>query len=252
MFLMETTDKFVVIYFALEVAIRLVVSPRKLHFLRQPMNVIDILAVLPFFVSLLLEGLEDFALIGKTGKVIRLVRLMRVLRLFKLVRHFAGLQSLLITLQHAYQELGLLGILILVAVLTYSSLLYFAEREVKENKSMECAHLTNNSSFGNITVMDGGSCYSWTFIEAFWWGLMTITTVGYDVQPTTVMGKLIGGFCAMTGIFILTLPIPIVVNSFATFYNNRMWRTEVEQRKRERTLQINEELRKGQYRSKFF
>ena len=40
-------------------------------------------------------------------------------------------------------------------------------------------------------------------------------------------GKLIGGFCALSGVFILTLPIPIVVNSFAQFYKNRLWRNEV-------------------------
>ena len=45
------------------------------------------------------EGLEEFEVIGKTGKIIRLVRIMRILRIFKLVRHFAGLQSLIITLQ---------------------------------------------------------------------------------------------------------------------------------------------------------
>ena len=41
-------------------------------------------------------------------------------------------------------------------------------------------------------------------------------------------GKLIGGFCALSGVFILTLPIPIVVNSFAQFYKNRLWRNEVQ------------------------
>ena len=73
---------------------------------------------------------------------------------------------------------------------------------------------------------------------------MTITTVGYDLNPTTLLGgifglsfvqhlqlwysgKLIGGFCALSGVFILTLPIPIVVNSFAQFYKNRLWRNEV-------------------------
>ena len=50
---------------------------------------------------------------------------------------------------------------------------------------------------------------------------MTITTVGYDLSPKTFLGKLIGGFCALSGIFILTLPIPIVVNSFASYYKNR-------------------------------
>ena len=51
---------------------------------------------------------------------------------------------------------------------------------------------------------------------------MTITTVGYDLNPRTYLGKLIGGFTAISGIFILTLPIPIVVNSFASYYKARV------------------------------
>lgn len=63
---------------------------------------------------------------------------------------------------------------------------------------------------------------------------MTITTVGYDLSPRTFLGKFIGGLCALSGIFILTLPIPIVVNSFGNFYKNRLWRNEVEVKKKER------------------
>jgi hypothetical protein len=56
----------------------------------------------------------------------------------------------------------------------------------------------------------------------FWWGIMTLTTVGYDHKsPQTFLGKVVGGLCALSGIFILTLPIPIVVNSFAAYYKNR-------------------------------
>ena len=55
----------------------------------------------------IVEGLEEFEVIGKTGKIIRLVRIMRILRIFKLVRHFAGLQSLIITLQQVSQVLVL-------------------------------------------------------------------------------------------------------------------------------------------------
>ena len=46
-------------------------------------------------------------------------------------------------------------------------------------------------------------------------------------RKADLSGKLIGGFCALSGVFILTLPIPIVVNSFAQFYKNRLWRNEV-------------------------
>ena len=104
---------------------------------------------------------------GKAGKIVRLVRVMRIMRIFKLVRHFAGLQSLIYTLNQAYKELGLLMLLVGVAVLTFSSLVYFAE---KDNPSGP-----------------------WSFLDSFWWGLMTLTTVGYgDLSPSTFPGKLIG------------------------------------------------------------
>lgn len=80
---------------------------------------------------------------------------------------------------------------------------------------------------------------------------MTITTVGYDLYPKTLLGKLVGGFCALSGVFIMTLPIPIVVNSFSTFYNNRLWRTEVEQKKKEKTMQIQNDLKLGKHRNRF-
>ena len=84
------------------------------------MNVVDLISIAPFYISLLLEGLEDFKIIGKAGKIIRLVRVMRFLRIFKLVRHFAGLQALLYTLQQAYRELGMLILLVAVALTTFA------------------------------------------------------------------------------------------------------------------------------------
>jgi hypothetical protein len=53
---------------------------------------------------------------------------------------------------------------------------------------------------------------------------------------TLFTGKLVGGFCALCGTFILTLPIPIVVNSFSQTYNNRVWRNQVAAKKRENQL----------------
>ena len=55
------------------------ISPNKLRFIKDPMNFVDIMAIIPFFLSLVLEGLNDFDIIGKTGKIIRLVRIMRIL-----------------------------------------------------------------------------------------------------------------------------------------------------------------------------
>ena len=133
-----------------------------------------------------------------------------------------------------------------VAILTYSSLVYFAERELPEIEGLNCTAWVPDYSAGKWSIVVNHPCYTWTFIESFWWGLMTITTVGYDLSPKTLLGKLIGGFCALSGVFILTLPIPIVVNSFAAFYKNRLWRNEVEHKKKERTIQLAAELRQAQ------
>ena len=117
LYIIGLIDNFVVVYFTVEYVIRLIICPMKMKFIKDPMNMVDLFAVIPFYLSLLLEGLEDFQIIGKTGKIIRLVipgmrmapfmiiqvRVMRILRIFKLVRHFAGLQSLIFTLQQAYQ-----------------------------------------------------------------------------------------------------------------------------------------------------
>ena len=97
--IIEWVDNFVIVFFSIEYLARLVLCPNKIKFLKDPMNIIDITAIIPFYLSLLLVGLEDFEIIGKTGKMIRLVRVMRILRIFKLVRHFAGLQSLYVDIQ---------------------------------------------------------------------------------------------------------------------------------------------------------
>ena len=92
---------------------------------------------------------------------------------------------------------------------------------------------------------------------------MTITTVGYELNPKSLLGKsrsrcssyetklydsgkMIAGCCALSGVFILTLPIPIVVNSFAVLYKNRLWRNEVEHKKKEMTKAMAAEKKETQ------
>ena len=79
----------------------------------------------------------------------------------------------------------------------------------------------------------------WTLIDSIWWCLMTLTTVGDKrTGPTTMLGQILAGLCAVVGVFILALPVPIVVNSFANCYKNQMWRNEVAQRRQEKLTKI--------------
>ena len=106
--IIDVTDILTVVFFSFEYFARLFCAPEKIKFFIQPMNIIDFFCLIPFYISLMLEGLEDFEIVGKAGKIVRFLKILRIFRVYKLFKHFAGLQSLLYTLQQAYKELGLL------------------------------------------------------------------------------------------------------------------------------------------------
>ena len=171
---------------------------------------IDLLALIPFFVTLFLDQMEDIYLIGKTGKIVRLVRVLRIMRIFKLVRHFAGLQSLAQTMQEAYKELGLLALLVCFQAFLFAIFVFINEKDTDK---------------------------PWTLFDSAMWALLTVSTVGSNVvQPASLTGKFIGGACPIVGVVLLTLPVPIIVNGFADQYRNRICRTEIREKK-ERKLQ---------------
>ncbi|XP_058623703.1 potassium voltage-gated channel subfamily A member 1 [Onychostoma macrolepis] len=191
-----------IIWFSFELIVRFFACPSKAAFFKNMMNTIDIVAIIPYFITLGTELAED-PNSEKEGKgeqatslaILRVIRLVRVFRIFKLSRHSKGLQILGQTLKASMRELGLLIFFLFIGVILFSSAVYFAEAEEKE------------SYFSSIP-------------DAFWWAVVSMTTVGYgDMVPVTIGGKIVGSLCAIAGVLTIALPVPVIVSNFNYFYH---------------------------------
>lgn len=193
-FLLETIC---VVWFSFELFVRFLACPSKTAFFKDIMNTIDIVAIIPYFVTLGLDLSESEASSQQTTSlaILRVIRLVRVFRIFKLSRHSKGLQILGQTLRASMRELGLLIFFLIIGIILFSSAVYFAEVDDPE------------SSFTSIP-------------DAFWWAVVTMTTVGYgDMYPVTIGGKIVGSMCAIAGVLTIALPVPVIVSNFNYFYH---------------------------------
>uniref|UniRef100_A0A915KZS2 BTB domain-containing protein n=1 Tax=Romanomermis culicivorax TaxID=13658 RepID=A0A915KZS2_ROMCU len=145
-----------ILWFSAELTVRFCVCPQKFTFFCDILNFIDLIAIVPYVVTLAATFFSEPAPGQQTTSlaILRIVRLVRVFRIFKLSRHSKGLQILGRTLRASMRELGLLVFFLLIGVILFSSAVYFAEQDVP------------NTSFHSIP-------------DGFWFSIITMTTVGY-------------------------------------------------------------------------
>ncbi|XP_072301695.1 voltage-gated potassium channel regulatory subunit KCNG3-like [Eucyclogobius newberryi] len=218
-------------WFTAECTLRFLVSQDKCEFLRRPLNVIDLLAIAPYYVSVLVSFLtgEDSEL-QRAGVMLRVLRMMRIFWLIKLARHFLGLQTLGLTLRRCYREMLTLLVFVGVAMAIFSAWAQLLEygldptsgHGVKQgsNKVYSLPHTDYIPQNRNKDPSRGRNQDYASIPAACWWVIISMTTVGYgDMYPVTVAGRVLGGVCVVSGIVLLALPITFIYHSFVQCYH---------------------------------
>ena len=154
----------------------------RLKFSFTALAIVDLLAILPFYLPMILP--LDL-------RLIRGIRLFRLFRLFKMGRYSQSLRTVGAVLKSQREELMITVFAVLMLLVISSSILYFVEHEAQPDAFSSIPH-------------------------SMWWAVATLTTVGYgDIYPITSLGKFLGAIIAFLGIGIFALPAGILASGFS-------------------------------------
>jgi len=151
-----------------------------IRFVFTPMMLIDLAAILPFFLPFVVAD----------TRIIRIIRLLRLFRLFKLARYSDPMKTLGDVIKAKAGDLAVAFFILFIVLIFASSLMYYAEHEAQPE------------IFSSIPA-------------SMWWGVITLTTIGYgDTYPITTFGKVIGAGVAIIGIAVYAIPTGIMASAF--------------------------------------
>jgi len=180
-------DAVCIIFFTIDLLLRLIVAPSKQNFFKRTLNWLDFAAILPFYIEIPLKDSSGIT-------ALRVLRLFRVLRILKVIRHSKQLILILQVLKQSCRELLLLVVMWAMGVVTFGSIMYYIEEDQP------------GSEFNSI-------------LKACWWAVVTMSTVGYgDLYPTSVPGKLVGSVVVFLSMVFMALPMTIIVSKFSRAY----------------------------------
>ncbi|KAH9496486.1 hypothetical protein Btru_043146 [Bulinus truncatus] len=192
-------DGFCFVFFAVELFLRLLVSKEKGRFFKSLMNVLDLIILIQPVINIIFETIDLSCdpTIRQAQEYISGFRTLRAFRLVYLVKNYKAMTVLIYTLKTSLQELTMIFILLSIACVLFSTLVLFTERNnvVGENSQFKSSPM------------------------ALWRAIITMTTVGYgDVTPSTPFRYVVGAVCAMCGMLLFALTLPILSNNFSFLY----------------------------------
>ncbi|XP_021350064.1 potassium voltage-gated channel protein egl-36-like [Mizuhopecten yessoensis] len=186
-----------VTFFTIELVIRIIFCPFKKKFFISFLNLVDIFALLVMYSKYVVNAINPKDKYqASVFDIVHCLQIVRVFRLFRLVKNYIGFRVLLYSVKASAVEVMLMSMFLVVAMLMFGAFAFFSGDTVFES-----------------------------IPDAFWWAIITMTTVGYgDVYPTIGLSKLVGAVCAVTGVCLLAVIIPIFVNNFLLFYAySKVW-----------------------------
>jgi len=174
----KDSEYFFIAFFTLEYVLRMYYSEKRWKYVSSFMGVIDLIAILPFYLSL-----------GFDLRSLRILRIFRVFRAFKLLRYNSALRRIRTAAIIAKEEIVLFLVLTTIMIFLVSSGIYYFENESQPEHFSSVFH-------------------------SLWWSVVTLTTVGYgDVYPVTVGGRIFTFFVLLLGVGIVTIPAGIVASA---------------------------------------
>ena len=184
------------IIFTLETGVRLITCPRKFEFFKSFLNVIDVISVIGYviFIIIILVPQSGSHFDGVFLFIYSLI-ILRGFRFFRLERFFEGLRLMLLSIRQSVRMLCLLVLILLITSIIFGITIHVTEIEVVE------------SGFSDP-------------ISCIYWAIITMTTIGYgDKYPKTSSGQVIASACATFGVFVLSMPVAVVANTFTDLYS---------------------------------
>lgn len=182
------------------------VTRKLLSFILSPLNVVDFVAIAPYYVNLVSPTGT-----GGSLAIIRVLRLARVLRVFKFGSRMEGLLLLGRTMQASADVLVFLLFFVLLGVVLFGSIMFFCESGEYDETTGKFMRPDLNGDLEPTPFQ--------SIPHSFWWTIVTMTTVGYgDFYPTSDAGRAIGALVMVAGVLVLALPITVIGGNFTEEY----------------------------------